>query len=134
MNATFGGQTCSNCTGSVGFGTYLIGAVSGTSMAGPQVAGVAACLMEQRQSYTSNDVKRTLVSFANTNAIGSASTMPNLTPYEGFLDGQNKYLMYVTLRDDGIAWPERNVGLRTTSGVAYPRRDNSPNRGRGWRA
>lgn len=126
VNATFGGATCSNCTGAVGFGTYLIGAVSGTSMAGPQVAGVAACLMEQRQSYTSNDVKSTLVSFANTNAIGSASTMPNLTPYEGFLDGQNKYLMYVTLRDDGIAWPERNVGLRTTSGVAYPRRDNSP--------
>lgn len=60
--------------------------LSGTSMASPHVAGVAALYLQANQSATPAQVASALVSNATSGVVGSAGTgSPNLLVYTGFI-------------------------------------------------
>jgi PKD repeat protein len=62
--------------------------ISGTSMASPHVAGVAALYLQANPSATPAQVRSALTSNATPNAItGVPGSTPNLLLYEGFIGG-----------------------------------------------
>jgi len=106
--------------------SYYLGSVSGTSMSGPQVAGIVACIAEQEPNLTQAEARQHLIE----NSLPEISTqgLPEQSPYEGFGDSNNRYAFIPKKRpDSGMASPaqlhkNRNTENPTiTTGVKYPR-------------
>ena len=110
---------------------YLDGAVSGTSMASPQVAGVLACLAEQEPDMNQADALQYLIETSTSNVGTGSAASPWTSPYRnlGFpsdnhSDSNNRFLKYVKKRPEvGQTYPHPNHKNRkpADSGVKYPR-------------
>jgi subtilisin family serine protease len=98
MSAIPDGSTIEINTGSVNYpfdANYKATKISGTSMASPQVAGIAACLLGSRKRYTSQDVLSWLIQNCDNNRIYDSTTGTPSTDYQDFraLQGApNRYL------------------------------------------
>ena len=100
--------------------TYRLTKYSGTSMAGPQVAGVLACLAEVWPRMTQDQAKEYIQRFAKVNQMFDSGG--------GYFDdfslqgSPNRYLHYVQERPlQGQVSPKINQGLRANSGNVWPR-------------
>jgi subtilisin family serine protease len=107
--------------------SYYIASISGTSMSGPQVTGLLACLCEQEPNLTQAEALQYLKEGALAD-VGDDSTTPEQSNNEGFGDSNNRYLFDMRKRPlDGMTHPavlhkNRNT---TTAGVKYPRVRNN---------
>jgi Subtilase family len=114
--------------------TYKLGSISGTSMAGPQVCGVLACLMEQEQGLTQSGARiylqqkaRTLndlkLQEPNSDWVDGGSRKPTQSPYTSLSSSDNNRFLFVVKERElnGAISPRCNHQRRPTSGVAYPR-------------
>ncbi len=107
--------------------SYYIASISGTSMSGPQVTGLLACLCEQEPNLTQAEALQYLKEGALAD-VGDDGTTPEQSNNEGFGDSNNRYLFDMRKRPlDGMTHPavlhkNRNP---TTAGVKYPRVRNN---------
>jgi subtilisin family serine protease len=100
--------------------SYHLASISGTSMAGPQVAGIIACLVEQEPNLTQAEALQHLIENSLTE-VGSQG-LPEQSPYEGFGDSLNRYAFIPKKRpDNGMASPAQLHKNRNTSTIKYPR-------------
>ena len=100
--------------------SYHLASISGTSMSGPQVAGIVACLAEQEPNLTQAEALQHLIE-NSLPEIGSQG-LPEQSPYEGFGDSNNRYAFIPKKRpDSGMASPAQLHKNRNTSTVKYPR-------------
>lgn len=95
----------------------------GTSMAGPQVTGVLACLLEIYPRLTQSEALAWLYQKAGNNKIteliGSGYTYSNYSWIQG---GNNKYLYFKNPREStGSVFPNVVYKPRPTTGMVYPR-------------
>ena len=100
---------------------YKIGSLSGTSMAGPQVAGYLACLLEQFPTMKQTAALAHLIDNSTKSQIGSTGGLAG--DYTSLGDNSNnRYLYYVAVRPvTGAVSPITRYQNRPASGVAYPR-------------
>jgi len=100
--------------------SFLVGKISGTSMASPQVCGVLACALEQNPHWNQIQAKQYITGVAKQNQITATTGGPaDFTDLQG---APNKYLYYKRTRaDEGITVPKNDQGTRPTSGQAWPR-------------
>ena len=107
--------------------SYYIASTSGTSMSGPQVTGLLACLCEQEPNLTQAEALQYLKEGALAD-VGDDGTTPEQSNNEGFGDSHNRYLFDKRKRPlDGMTHPavlhkNRNT---TTAGIKYPRVRNN---------
>lgn len=105
-------------------GNYYIASISGTSMSGPQVAGVLACRAEQDPNMTHAEALDYLIDNATSGDIGSTGSNYGDDEWLGdsSINDQNKYLKYVYHRPlNGTAFPRPDHKKRPTTGSVYPR-------------
>jgi Subtilase family len=97
----------------------------GTSMATPQIAGIAACLMETFPYWTNKELKDYLIKSCENDKI--AQTALTYTP--GFLwahhdikGSPNRIAKFAVQRPTtGISWPKSNLYTRPAVGLVFPR-------------
>ena len=102
--------------------SYNFDKYQGTSMSGPQVAGVLACLAESWPNMKQADAQTWLVNNASTDQMQDteADDPMDLNSLQG---APNKYLRWVPQRPvDGNNFPFKTLSYRPTSGMVYPRR------------
>jgi len=98
MSAIPDGSNIAVGSGSVNYPldpVYKATKISGTSMASPQVAGVAACLLESRRTYTQTQVASWLYNNCENNRLYDPTSGTPSTDYQNFraLQGApNRYL------------------------------------------
>ena len=101
--------------------SYKLGKSSGTSMSGPQVAGVLALLAEQWPGMTQAQAQTWIVNNANTDQMADTET-DNPMDVDSLQGAPNKYLRWINQRPEaGSVFPKRNFSNRPTSGNTYPR-------------
>jgi len=101
-------------------GSGLVGKLSGTSMASPQVCGVLACALEQNPHWKQEQAKAYITGIAKTNQITDTAGGP--ADYRDLQGAPDKYLFYRKERPDtGTTIPKQTVGPRPTSGSVFPR-------------
>lgn len=101
-------------------GSYKLAKISGTSMASPQVCGVAACVLETYPKMTQSEMLAYLLSQATNNQI--TDTGGGYDDYTSLQGSNNKILYYYHERPTtGNAWPKLNYNLRPASAAVYPR-------------
>ena len=107
-------------------GSYYLASISGTSMAGPQVAGVIACLAEQEPYLTQAEALQHLKENALAE-VGTTGTI-NHSTYEAFGDSHNRYLFMPKKRPEtgtlSPAFLHKNRNS-DSAGVKYPRVRNN---------
>jgi len=114
-------------------------ALTGTSMASPQVAGYVACLVSQYPEYTTTDIKAHLANFATPDQIGNTTNgvwggapfgTPTGYPFDWLTDLQrapNKIMYAIEAKPDtGVCKPIITYKDRPTTGVVYPRPRRKP--------
>ena len=101
-------------------GSGLVGKLSGTSMASPQVCGVIACALEKYPHWNQYQAKAYIQAIAKANQIYESNGGP--------ADGQdlqaapNLFLYYKIERPvTGTAYPSITNSLRPETGALYPR-------------
>ena len=101
--------------------SYQFGKYQGTSMAGPQVAGVAALLVEQWPNATNAEIK----TWIQENAItGEMADTGNDDPMDmlSLQGAENRMLRWINQRvESGNAFPKKNFANRPADGLTYPR-------------
>ena len=107
-------------------GSYYLASISGTSMIGPQVAGVIACLAEQEPYLTQAEALQHLKENALAE-VGTTGTI-NHSTYEAFGDSHNRYLFMPKKRPEtgtlSPAFLHKNRNS-DSAGVKYPRVRNN---------
>ncbi len=101
--------------------SYQLGKYQGTSMSGPQVAGVVALLAESWPNLTQAEAEDWLLDNATMNAMydSGADDAYDATSLQG---AANKYLRWYNQRPiDGNTLPKQNFKTRPASGKVYPR-------------
>jgi plastocyanin len=101
--------------------SYYFGKYQGTSMSGPQVAGVLAILAESWQNINQAEAEKWVVNNANDGKMQDteADDPMDTNSLQGAL---NKYLRWRNQRPaDGQSYPSKTLGLRADSGLVYPR-------------
>lgn len=100
--------------------SFIIGKISGTSMASPQVAGFLACLLEIYPNMTQSQAKEYLYYYSKQNQITNTGGGPSdFTDLQGSV---NRYLTYVKERlDAGEVYPKLNYKSRPNTGITFPR-------------
>lgn len=101
--------------------SYYFGKYQGTSMSGPQVAGVLAILAESWQNINQSEAEKWIVNNANDGKMQDteADDPMDTNSLQGAL---NKYLRWRNQRPaDGQSYPSKTLGLRADSGLVYPR-------------
>ncbi len=101
-------------------GGGLVGKLSGTSMASPQVCGVIACALEKYPHWNQYQAKQYIQAIAKSNQVYESNGGP--------ADGQdlqaapNLFLYYKIERPvTGTAYPSVTNSLRPETGALYPR-------------
>jgi hypothetical protein len=113
-SASYGGTTDTRNA------SYVIGKISGTSMASPQVTGVLACALEIYPAMNQAGARQYLNYISRlgqvTDTGGSYSDLTSL------LGATNRYLAYREERaSTGATWPRTQHFVRPSSGAVYPR-------------
>jgi len=100
---------------------YKLGSIDGTSMAGPQVAGYLACVLESQPTLDQADAVAWIEQSTTKNRIGSSGG--SWGDYTSLGSGSNnRYLYFYKIRqDDGQAYPTAQYKYRRDSGAVYPR-------------
>jgi hypothetical protein len=100
---------------------YKIGSISGTSMAGPQVTGYLACLLEQFPNMRQTAALAHLIANSTKSQITSTGGLAG--DYTSLGDNSNnRYLYYVAVRPiTGAVSPMTRYQNRPTTGSTYPR-------------
>jgi subtilisin family serine protease len=100
---------------------YKLGSISGTSMAGPQVTGCLACLLEQQPTLTHAEALLYLISSSKKSQI--ASTGGAAGDYTSLgSESNNRYLFYKLERQlTGNVSSQNTYKLRSATGAVYPR-------------
>ena len=112
--------------------SYHLASISGTSMAGPQVAGVIACLAEQEPFLTQAEalqhLKENALAEVGTTGTINHSNNGSSTGYEAFGDSHNRYLFMPKKRPEtgtlSPAFLHKNRNS-DSAGVKYPRVRNN---------
>lgn len=100
---------------------YYFGKYQGTSMSGPQVAGVLACLAESWPNMTQTEAHAWVVDKAADGLMFDTGT-DDPTDVQSLQGAPNKILRWINQRaETGSSFPQKNFRPRPTSGVAYPR-------------
>ena len=102
--------------------SYYNASASGTSMSGPQISGLLACVAEQWPNMTQSEALQFLKESSKAQ-IGTQGTVVTY-PWEAFGDSNNRYASYLYKRpQSGTLFPHDNHGNRvsSTNGVKYPR-------------
>ena len=101
-------------------GTHLLGKISGTSMASPNVCGVIACALEQNPHWNQTQAKAYIVSTATQGQITNTTGGPaDIRDLQG---APNKYLYYKKERPEtGTMVPRVAQGARPSTGMVFPR-------------
>ena len=101
--------------------SYKLASISGTSMAGPQVTGCLACLLEQQPTLTQAEALAYLIASSKKSQIGS--TGGNAGDYTSLgTESNNRYLFYKLERLlSGDVSSRNTYKLRGASGAVYPR-------------
>jgi hypothetical protein len=101
-------------------GNGIIGKISGTSMASPQVCGVLACMLELFPNMTPVEAKEFIVFHSKKDQLFSGTGGPTDT---GDLQGSpNRYLFYPRIKpESGQQVPLNVVKARPQTGSVYPR-------------
>ncbi len=103
---------------------YTFGKKDGTSMAGPQVAGVAALLMEHYPRMTQAEVKQWIVDNSIKDEMHDTEVMDDNTDVQSLQNAPNRILKWNNQRPtSGATFPRKESKTRPTSGVVYPRVD-----------
>jgi hypothetical protein len=100
---------------------YNLDKYQGTSMSGPQVAGVLALLAESWPNMTQAEAQAWLINNANDGVMADSGTTDPMdrTSLQG---APNKYLRWINQRAiTGTSFPQKNFKPRPANGVAYPR-------------
>ena len=101
-------------------GSYLLGKISGTSMASPNVCGVLACVLEQNPHWNQVQAKAYITGIAKQGQVNATSGGP--TDIRDLQGAPNLYLYYKKERPtEGQTIPKLSQGIRPTSGMAWPR-------------
>ena len=100
--------------------SFLVGKISGTSMASPQVCGVLACALEQNPHWNQTQAKAYITGIAKQGQLTVTSGGPaDGTDLQG---APNKYLYYKKERSlTGLTVPKNSPGARPATGLVYPR-------------
>ena len=102
-------------------GAYDLGKYQGTSMSGPQVAGVVAILAEGWPNITQSEAQSWLINNSNTDQMADTETDDPMDR-DSMQGAANRYLRWINQRPvSGTSFPQRNFKSRPTSGVTYPR-------------
>ena len=102
-------------------GAYDLGKYQGTSMSGPQVAGVVAILAEGWPNITQSEAQSWLINNSNTDQMADTETDDPMDR-DSMQGAANRYLRWINQRPvSGTPFPQRNFKSRPTSGVTYPR-------------
>jgi len=100
---------------------YNFDKYQGTSMAGPQVAGVLACLAESWPNMTQAEAHAWIVDNAAEDQMFDTEA-DDPTDRQSLQGGPNKILRWINQRPEGgNCYPKRNFKPRPTSGHTYPR-------------
>jgi len=103
---------------------YTFGKKDGTSMAGPQVAGVAALLMEHYPRMTHAEVKQWIIDNSIKDEMLDTGIMNDNGDLVSLQNAPNRMLKWVNQRPtSGATFPRKESKTRPTSGVVYPRVD-----------
>lgn len=106
--------------------SYYLASISGTSMSGPQVCGVIACIAQNQPNITTPEVLQYLKE-NSLPEVGSSSGSEN-DDYETFgSNSHNRYLFIRRKRPSSGSLQQTTFGNRNagTSGVKYPRTNRS---------
>ena len=102
--------------------SYNLDKYQGTSMSGPQVAGVLAILAESNPNMTQTQAQEWLIRNANIDKMGDtgADDPMDVASLQG---SANRYLRWKNQRQTtGQSYPLRTLSYRPDSGAVYPRR------------
>jgi len=102
-------------------GSYQLGKYQGTSMAGPQVAGVLAILAESWPNMKQDEAQTWLINNSNKDLMADteADDPMDVNSLQG---APNRMLRWKNQRvTEGSIYPQRNRRNRPTSGLCYPR-------------
>ena len=103
-------------------GSYQLGKYQGTSMSGPQVAGVLAILAESWQNISQTDAETWLSTHASVNQMQDTEADDPMDT-NSLQGAPNKYLRWINQRPiEGNNFPLRTLSYRPTEGMVYPRR------------
>lgn len=101
-------------------GNGIIGKISGTSMASPQVCGVLACMLELFPNMTPLEAKEFIIFHSKKDQLFSGGGGP--TDTSDLQGSPNRYLFYPRIKpDSGQQIPLNVVKARPQSGAVYPR-------------
>jgi hypothetical protein len=106
--------------------SYYLASISGTSMSGPQVCGVIACIAQNQPNITTPEVLQYLKE-NSLPEVGSSSGSENID-YETFgSNSHNRYLFIKRKRLESGSLQQTTFGNRNAdvSGVKYPRTNRS---------
>ena len=99
---------------------YKLGSISGTSMSGPQVTGVLACLAENQPRLTQSEARSYLTTYGIFGQVGS--TGGGAGDYTSLGDGSNnRHLFYRLERALSGNVAINTYKIRYSTGAAYPR-------------
>lgn len=100
--------------------SFLVGKISGTSMASPQVCGVLACALENNPHWKQEQAKAYITGIAKQNQITDTTGGP--ADFRDLQGAPDKYLFYRKEREDtGTTVPKLAIGPRPTTGITWPR-------------
>lgn len=101
--------------------SYDLGKYQGTSMSGPQVAGVLAILAESWPNMKQTQAQQWLIDNASLDKMKDTET-DNPMDLESLQGAPNRYLRWRNQRPaTGTAFPRGNFGERYSTGVLWPR-------------
>ena len=101
--------------------SYQFGKYQGTSMSGPQVAGVLALLAESWPNITQAEAQAWLINKASVDQMQDTATDDPMDT-NSLQGAPNLYLRWINQRvETGVAFPQKNFKPRPASGITYPR-------------
>lgn len=101
---------------------YKLGSISGTSMAGPQVVGCVACVLEQQPNLTHFEALSYIVETSKKSQLSSTGGAAGDYTSLG-TESNNRYLFYKLERPlSGNVSSKNTYKSRGTTGAVYPRK------------
>ena len=101
--------------------SYNLDKYQGTSMSGPQVAGVLALLAESWPTMTQAEAQQWLIDNASVDQMLDTGTDDSMD-LNSLQGAQNRYLRWINQRAiNGSTFPQKNFRPRPSSGRTYPR-------------
>lgn len=101
--------------------SYKFGKYQGTSMAGPQVAGVLACLAESWPNMNQTEAHQWVIDTSGKDLMFDTET-DDATDVQSLQGAPNRILRWINQRPEtGNSYPQRNFKPRPTTGHTYPR-------------